>query len=96
MSQANVEVVVKQFEGANARDFAGVMDAWAEDVSSYFTGMLARSMTRRPGRWPSQSGSGTGSGGSARTTGSTSMKRTTPVTVSWSSPPTTGTGGAAG
>jgi hypothetical protein len=33
MSQANVEVVVKQFEGANARDFAGVMDAWAEDVT---------------------------------------------------------------
>jgi ketosteroid isomerase-like protein len=33
MSQENVEVVVKQFEGTTARDFAGVMDTWAEDVT---------------------------------------------------------------
>ena len=33
MSQENVEVAVKQFEGTNARDFAGVMDTWAEDVT---------------------------------------------------------------
>jgi len=33
MSQENIEVVVNQFEGTNARDFAGVMDTWAEDVT---------------------------------------------------------------
>ena len=33
MSQENVEVAVKQFEGTNMRDFAGVMDTWAEDVT---------------------------------------------------------------
>ncbi len=33
MSQENVEVAVKQFEGTNAREFAGVMDTWAEDVT---------------------------------------------------------------
>ena len=32
MSNENVETVVKQFEGTTARDFAGVMDTWAEDV----------------------------------------------------------------
>ena len=32
MSQENVEVVVGQFEGVNARAFANVMDAYAEDV----------------------------------------------------------------
>ena len=37
MSQENVELVVKQFERTNARDFAGVMDTWADDL------------TRRPG-----------------------------------------------
>jgi ketosteroid isomerase-like protein len=33
MSHKNVEVTVQQFEGTNARDFAGVMDMWAEDVT---------------------------------------------------------------
>ena len=33
ISKQNVEVVVKQFEGTKARDFAGVMATWAEDVS---------------------------------------------------------------
>jgi ketosteroid isomerase-like protein len=33
MSHENVEVAVKQFEGATARDFAGVMDTWADDVT---------------------------------------------------------------
>jgi ketosteroid isomerase-like protein len=33
MSQENVEVAVKQFEGATARDFVGVMDTWADDVT---------------------------------------------------------------
>jgi hypothetical protein len=33
MSQENVEVAVNQFEGTNARDFAGVADSWAEDVN---------------------------------------------------------------
>ena len=33
MSQENVEVAVKQFESTNARDFAGVMDTWADDVT---------------------------------------------------------------
>jgi ketosteroid isomerase-like protein len=32
MSQENVEVVVGQFEGVNTRDFAAVMDAYADDV----------------------------------------------------------------
>jgi ketosteroid isomerase-like protein len=32
MSQENVEVVVGQFEGVNARAFAAVMDAYAEHV----------------------------------------------------------------
>ncbi len=33
MTQQNVEVVVKQFEDTNARDFTAVMDAYAEDVT---------------------------------------------------------------
>ena len=33
MSQENVELMVKQLEDTNARDFAAVMDAWAEDVT---------------------------------------------------------------
>ena len=33
MSRQNVEVVVKQFEDVNARDFVTAMDAFAEDVS---------------------------------------------------------------
>ena len=33
MSHEDVEVTVKQFEGTNERDFAGVMDTWAEDVT---------------------------------------------------------------
>jgi ketosteroid isomerase-like protein len=33
MSQENVEIAVKQFEGTNARDFGGVMDTWADDVT---------------------------------------------------------------
>ena len=33
MSQENVEVAVKQFEGTNAGDFVGVMDTWADDVT---------------------------------------------------------------
>ncbi len=32
MSQENVEIVVGQFENANARDFKAVMDAYADDV----------------------------------------------------------------
>jgi ketosteroid isomerase-like protein len=41
MSHENVEVVVKQFEDANANRFADVMDAWAEDVSLVLHGQLA-------------------------------------------------------
>jgi ketosteroid isomerase-like protein len=33
MSRSNVEVVVKQFEDVNARDFATALDAYAEDVT---------------------------------------------------------------
>jgi ketosteroid isomerase-like protein len=33
MSQENVDVVVKQFQDTNARDFASVMVAYAEDVT---------------------------------------------------------------
>ncbi len=33
MSQENEEVVLKQFELANARDFDGVMGTWGEDVA---------------------------------------------------------------
>ena len=32
MAQADVEVVLKQFRDTNARDFAAVMDAYADDV----------------------------------------------------------------
>ena len=32
MSQAEVDVVLKQFRDTNARDFAAVMDAYADDV----------------------------------------------------------------
>ena len=42
MTQQNVEVVVKQFEDTNARDFTAVMDAYAEDVSSRSTGTSVR------------------------------------------------------
>jgi ketosteroid isomerase-like protein len=40
MPQENVEVVRKQFENANARDFAGVVDAWAENVTLIVRGEL--------------------------------------------------------
>jgi ketosteroid isomerase-like protein len=40
MSQENVEIVVRQFECVNVRDFAGVMDAWAEDVTLIVRGEL--------------------------------------------------------
>jgi len=40
MSQENVEVVLKQFEGTNARDFAGVMDTWTEDVTLVLRGEM--------------------------------------------------------
>ena len=33
MSQENMDIVVEQFERTNARDFAGVMGTWAEDVT---------------------------------------------------------------
>src|SRR5205809_4027393 len=33
MPQENVEVVIKQFEDTNARDFVAVMDAYADDVT---------------------------------------------------------------
>ena len=42
MSQENVKVAVKQFEGTNARDFAGVMDTWAEDVTLVLHGDLGQ------------------------------------------------------
>ena len=37
----NVQVALKQFEDTNARDFAGVMDAWAEDVTLILHGEIA-------------------------------------------------------
>jgi ketosteroid isomerase-like protein len=48
MSQENVEVVVKQFEDTNARDFAAVMDAYVEDVTLVLhgdVGVLSRTAT---------------------------------------------------
>jgi ketosteroid isomerase-like protein len=38
----NIEVAVKQFELTNARDFAGVMDTWAEDVRLILHGDLGQ------------------------------------------------------
>jgi ketosteroid isomerase-like protein len=38
VSHENVEVVVKQFHDTNARDFAAVMAAYAEDVTLVFHG----------------------------------------------------------
>jgi hypothetical protein len=46
MSQENVEVAVKQFEGATARDFVGVMDTWADDVTLTCIGRRTRSAAR--------------------------------------------------
>ena len=40
MSQANLDVVVKQFEDTNAHRFASVMDAWADDVTLALHGQL--------------------------------------------------------
>jgi ketosteroid isomerase-like protein len=40
MSQENVEVVIGQFEGVNARDFEAVMDAYADDVVLALHGKL--------------------------------------------------------
>ena len=40
MSRDNVKVVVGQFEGVNARDFAAVMDAYADDVVLALHGKL--------------------------------------------------------
>ena len=48
MSQENVELVIKQFEDANARDFAAVMSAFAEDATVSFhvdAGPLSRTET---------------------------------------------------
>ena len=33
MPEENVDVVVRQFEATNSRDFARVMDAWTDDVT---------------------------------------------------------------
>jgi ketosteroid isomerase-like protein len=41
MSEENVEIVVSQFEGVNARDFAAVMDRYADDVVLALHGDLA-------------------------------------------------------
>jgi ketosteroid isomerase-like protein len=41
MSQENVGVVVKQFERTNARDFAGVMETWAADVTLILHGEVS-------------------------------------------------------
>lgn len=38
---ANVEVVVRQFERFNARDFGAVADAYAEDVTLILNGLFA-------------------------------------------------------
>ena len=82
MSQQNLEVAVKQFEGTSARDFAGVMDTWAEDVTLIVHWQAGQLSDRATGKAAvGECGSGTGSGSSAWTTGSTSRKRTTPVTV---------------
>ena len=40
MSEENVEVVIRQFEGVNERDFATVMNAYAEDVTLILHGDL--------------------------------------------------------
>ena len=45
MSQENVEIAVKQFEGTNARDFAGVLDTWAEDVTLTLHGVIGDPVT---------------------------------------------------
>ena len=40
MSEENVEVVVRQFERTNARDFAAVLATWADDVTLVLHGEL--------------------------------------------------------
>jgi ketosteroid isomerase-like protein len=60
MSQENVEVVVRQFESVNARDFAAVMDAYTEDVTVVphgdFVGVLGGQVAAGRMRWLSGSG----------------------------------------
>ncbi len=57
MAHTNVDVVVKQFEDTNARDFAAVMEAYAEDVTLVVhgekVGMLGQAATGKAavGEW---------------------------------------------
>jgi ketosteroid isomerase-like protein len=55
MSQRNVEVVLKHFEDTNARRFAAVMEAYAEDVELVMHGekLLARTASGKDavGEW---------------------------------------------
>ena len=57
MQQANVDVVVKQFGDTNARNFAAVMEAYAEDVMLVMhgekVGMLGRTVSGKAavGEW---------------------------------------------
>jgi ketosteroid isomerase-like protein len=50
MSQENVELVVEQFEHTNARDFAGVMDTWADDLTLVLHGDFAAFSSTPTGR----------------------------------------------
>lgn len=50
MSDENVDVVVRQFEATNAREFAAVMDAWTEDVTLVLHGQLASLSNAATGR----------------------------------------------
>jgi ketosteroid isomerase-like protein len=56
MSQENVEVVLRQFEHTNARDFAAAMEAYADDVTlvaHWGLGLLSPTATgkRAVGEW---------------------------------------------
>ena len=50
MSLENVQLVLQQFERTNARDFAGVMDTWAEDVTLDLHGDFAPSANETSGK----------------------------------------------
>jgi ketosteroid isomerase-like protein len=56
MSQENVDVVLRQFEHANARDFAAAMDSYADDVTlvaHWGVGLLSPTATGKAavGEW---------------------------------------------
>ncbi len=96
MSQENVEIVLGQFQGVNARDPKAVMDAFADDVVVALHGELRGIGEVRLERRLSRSGSGDTSGCSTPASALRSRSRATVETACSSSRRTTAGGGPAG